>query len=93
MKVFVNNQAIKCSETDTILDVCRRQGVHIPILCEFASLNHRPGTCRMCLVEVVGVEDSSLVTACNTLVETNTHQHSLRACKKCSSLTSPALIC
>ncbi len=71
MKVFIDNQAIECSEKDTILEVCRRQGVHIPTLCEFAALNHRPGTCRMCLVEVKGDKDSSLVTACNTYVKNN----------------------
>ena len=85
MKVFVNNQVIQCSETDTILDVCRRQGIHVPTLCEFAALNHRPGTCRMCLVEVEGAEDSSLVTACNTLVKNNmrinTHSERVRSAR------------
>lgn len=71
MLATINLQPVEFTEGETILEVARRTGTFIPTLCEFAALNHRPGTCRMCLVEVTRADGTSrVVTACETrLVE------------------------
>ena len=38
---------------DTILDVCRKNGIHVPTLCYHPALPPE-GVCRVCLVEVAG---------------------------------------
>lgn len=70
----INGRSVAFQEGETILEVCRREGIFVPTLCEFAALNHRPGTCRMCLVETTEPADSPfapaqtprLSTACDT---------------------------
>ena len=52
----------------TILEAARAAKVEIPTLCYLKDLNEI-GACRMCLVEVEGID--SLVTACNTQIEEN----------------------
>jgi ferredoxin hydrogenase gamma subunit len=66
MKAFLNDVPVRFTEGETILEVARREGVFIPTLCEFAALHHRPGTCRMCLVEIVEKDRTRTVTACDT---------------------------
>ena len=66
----INGQSVTFNEGETILEVARRMGIFIPTLCEFAALNHRPGTCRMCLTEVTKANGvTQMVTACETRVE------------------------
>lgn len=68
MKATLNGQEVAFEASETILDVARRNGVHIPTLCEFHPIGHAPGTCRVCLVEmhVAGDTQARLVTACDT---------------------------
>lgn len=68
---WFNGQKIAIEEGETILKAARRAGVFIPTLCAFMPLNHTPGTCRMCLVEVFdnGSEEGRVVTACTTPVK------------------------
>lgn len=66
MKAFLNDLPVRFTEGETILEVARREGVFVPTLCEFAALHHRPGTCRMCLVEIVEKDRTRTVTACDT---------------------------
>lgn len=70
----INGRRVAFREGETILEVCRREGIFVPTLCEFAALAHRPGTCRMCLVETTEPSASpfepagpaKLATACDT---------------------------
>ena len=87
MLATINLQPVEFTEGETILEVARRTGTFIPTLCEFAALNHRPGTCRMCLVEVTRADGTSrVVTACETrLVEgdvVDTYSHKVRRMQK-----------
>ena len=87
MHAIINNMPVEFNEGDTILEAARRAGIFIPTLCEFAELHHRPGTCRMCLVEVEHADGASrVVTACETrLLEgdrVNTRTQKVRGMQK-----------
>lgn len=68
MKATINGLEVGFEASDTILDVARRNGIHIPTLCELHDINHSPATCRVCLVEVYQAEgaEPSYLTACDT---------------------------
>ena len=68
---WFNGQKVSFQEGQTILQVAKDAGVFIPTLCAFMPLNHTPGTCRMCLVEVFdeGEETGHVVTACTTPIK------------------------
>ncbi len=51
MKVKINNKTYEAREGETILDVCRREGIRIPTLCAHGKLK-REVVCRLCLVEI-----------------------------------------
>jgi iron-only hydrogenase group A len=46
----------------TILAAARQAGIHIPTLCTHDELDHRPATCRICLVETSS--SRNLVASC-----------------------------
>lgn len=75
MHVHVNGVRYKCQEGETVLDVCRRNGIHVPTLCHQADLSPY-GACRLCLVEVDGWErpmaSCALPVADNMKVRTDT---------------------
>ena len=64
----INGRDFEFTANETILDVARRNDVHIPTLCELNDIDHAPGTCRVCLVEVRRPDRSvpEYVTACDT---------------------------
>jgi len=69
MQVTINGKKVEVLKEDrTILELARRTGHYIPTLCELADIDHTPGTCRVCLVEIIraGETDSMIVTSCNT---------------------------
>ena len=68
----INGKPVEFAEEETILTVAKRHGHFIPTLCEMADLDHTPGTCRVCLVEIQRQNGSprQVVTACNTPMET-----------------------
>ncbi len=68
MKGYINNKPVEFKEGETILEVARRYGYFIPTLCELEEINHTPGTCRVCVVEIKmkDSDESLLVTSCNT---------------------------
>lgn len=68
MYANINGREVEFKANETILDVARRNGIHIPTLCELHDIDHAPGTCRVCLVEVHAGDDSAprYVTACDT---------------------------
>ena len=49
---WFNGQKVAFTDAQTILQVAKQADIFIPTLCAFMPLNHTPGTCRMCLVEV-----------------------------------------
>lgn len=75
MEIVINGQTINAEENETILQVAKRNGYNIPTLCHMDRLIPA-GNCRICVVEVKGIEDP--VTACNTrildgmIIETDT---------------------
>ena len=70
MQAFINGTPITFTEGETILQAARRTGHFIPTLCAFQPLNHTPGSCRVCLVDVtMPGGETLLLTACNTTLE------------------------
>lgn len=64
-RMTINGKQTEAPDGSTILDVAKREGVHIPTLCFLK--NHPPiGACRVCLVEVAGAR--TLMAACSTPV-------------------------
>ena len=72
MKAWINNREIEFTEGETILEAAKRAGIFIPTLCAYLPLDHTPGTCRMCLVQVDGMKDHPdglIVTACTAALQ------------------------
>ncbi|MBP3730496.1 MAG: iron hydrogenase small subunit [Mailhella sp.] len=67
MNAYINGTPCEFTEGETILQAARRSHVFIPTLCHFAPLGHKPGTCRVCAVEVRDdAGGTQMLTACNT---------------------------
>ena len=71
MKAYINDKEIEFSAGETVLQAARRVGIFIPTLCAYMPLDHTPGTCRVCLVEMTkaGETEKRIVTACTTPLE------------------------
>ena len=65
VKITIDGVSIDAPEGASLLDVARKNGVHIPTLCYHRDLNPT-GNCRMCVVEVQGAR--FLQAACVTTV-------------------------
>lgn len=68
----INGRAVTAAPNETILHCAQRYGIYIPTLCALDDIDHFPGTCRVCVVEikVPGKEAINIATSCNTpLVE------------------------
>jgi predicted molibdopterin-dependent oxidoreductase YjgC len=63
MNLTINGKQITAPENSSILDAARRNGIHIPTLCDDPRLEPHGG-CRLCLVQVKGMPRP--VTACTT---------------------------
>jgi bidirectional [NiFe] hydrogenase diaphorase subunit len=61
----IDGREVGAREDQTVLEVARENGIFIPTLCELPGLSN-PGACRLCLVEVKGV--NKLLPACVTRV-------------------------
>ncbi len=70
---YINGKEVSFEPDETILTVARRNGHFIPTLCEMADLNHTPGTCRVCLVEMRLANQTGyqVVTSCTTPMAEN----------------------
>ncbi len=66
MKAFINNTPVEFNEGETILAVAKKAGIYIPTLCALLAIDHTPGTCRVCLVEIRESDKSTITTACIT---------------------------
>jgi iron-only hydrogenase group A len=64
--VEINNQEVSAKKGETILSLLNRNGISVPTLCNLAGMTPS-GSCRMCIVEVEGMQD--LVPACSHPVE------------------------
>lgn len=65
VKLKINGQQICVPDNSTIMEAADEVGIHIPRLCYLKGINEI-GACRVCLVEVAGME--KLVPACDTQV-------------------------
>jgi formate dehydrogenase beta subunit len=66
IRITVDDRVVRAAEGQTILEACLDARIYIPHLCAHRDL-HPAGVCRVCLVEVQGVD--SPVTSCTTPVE------------------------
>lgn len=66
VSLTINGKDITVPEATTILEAAKKCYIDIPNLCHLDGLNEI-GACRVCVVEIEGVE--RLVTACNNVVE------------------------
>ncbi|MBU4603037.1 (2Fe-2S)-binding protein, partial [bacterium] len=62
INIKVDNIKIRVEEGITILDAAKEAGIKIPTLCVMPELEFAPGSCRICVVEVVGIP--ALVASC-----------------------------
>jgi bidirectional [NiFe] hydrogenase diaphorase subunit len=59
----INDELVSARADESLLDVIRQQGIELPTLCYMDGLSPRGG-CRLCLVEIQGV--NRLLPACMT---------------------------
>lgn len=52
VNVTIDNIPVCVEEGSTILDAAKIAGIKIPTLCACTEINHTPGACRVCVVEV-----------------------------------------
>ena len=72
VNITINGKEFSAEPSETILEVSKRNGFHIPTLChlnlhDMNYCNH-PVSCRICMVEVEQGGKSRLVPACDTFV-------------------------
>lgn len=86
-EIIINNYPLKVSKGDTILTAARKNGIKIPVLCNWPELSPT-GACRLCVVEIKGTPD--LVPACSTPVSEGMiiQTHSLKVIKARKNLVS-----
>ncbi|WP_321447696.1 [FeFe] hydrogenase, group A [uncultured Cohaesibacter sp.] len=70
IKLQINNKQCMAFPNETILSCARRHDIYIPTLCELDDIDHTPGTCRVCVVEITHSKHNGaqIVTSCNTPV-------------------------
>src|SRR6056297_1809598 len=61
MNLTVDNMPLQVEEGTTVLEACRKAGIKVPTLCYLEKVQ-AIGACRVCLVEIEGVND--LVASC-----------------------------
>lgn len=87
MKITLNGQEREARSGETILELCRREGVAIPTFCYHPAFGGQ-GACRMCMVEVkeAGQQNSRLVASCtyplNSSVEITTESERIQRLRR-----------
>jgi len=66
MQIKINDKIFNCEEGDSVLAVCKKNGISIPTLCAHLDLLPSEGVCRMCLVETN--QSKCLVSSCTQKV-------------------------
>lgn len=61
----INDKQVSAEDSQTVLSIAQEQGIRIPTLCHLEGV-YDVGACRLCLVEVAGV--NKLLPACTTRV-------------------------
>ena len=76
----VNGKTLEAKDGDNLLDVLRKNNIHVPALCHMSGL-FPTGACRMCVVEVDG--QRGLVPSCSCAVNDgmNVNTHTKRVLK------------
>lgn len=64
--IIINGKTHKAKEGEVLLDVIKRAGIEVPTLCDHPDLKAF-GACRMCVVEVEGM--NNLITSCSHPVQ------------------------
>jgi bidirectional [NiFe] hydrogenase diaphorase subunit len=70
----IDGKPVSAADDQTVLDVARENGIHIPTLCHVPGLS-AVGACRLCLVEIAGsakLQPACLTKATEGLVVTTT---------------------
>ena len=52
VEVTIDGKKVMVEPNTTILGAATKVGIKIPTLCAMPEINHYPGSCRMCVVEV-----------------------------------------
>jgi len=72
LNIKINGKECQGQEGQTILDVAKENGYHIPTLCHFKigneGLCNHPVGCRVCMVEVKRGENGVLLPACDQVI-------------------------
>ena len=68
IEIAINGRTVKARDREPLIDVCEREGLHIPTLCHHRRLEPY-GVCRVCMVKVSWGDKSKYVTACNYPVQ------------------------
>lgn len=82
IKLTIDNKEVEVAKGTTMLTAAKQIGVEIPTLChmhlEDMNIEHNPGGCRICVVEVDGRRN--LAPSCNSKCEAgmNIKTHSMR---------------
>jgi NADP-reducing hydrogenase subunit HndD len=82
VKLTIDNKQVEVDKGTTIYKAARKLGIDIPVLCymhlEDLNIEHKPGGCRICVVEVEGRRN--LAPSCSTEVADGmiVKTHSLR---------------
>ncbi|MEA5083869.1 MAG: NADH-dependent [FeFe] hydrogenase, group A6 [Lachnospiraceae bacterium] len=66
VKLIIDGQNVEAPENTTILEAARSVDINIPSLCYLKGINNI-GACRVCIVEVEGIEN--MVSSCNNPVK------------------------
>ena len=66
VRLTIDDETVEVPEGTTLLEAARKIGIRIPTLCALPELNHTPGSCRVCMVEVE--RSRNLAAACVTTV-------------------------
>jgi NADP-reducing hydrogenase subunit HndD len=66
MQIKINEKLYDCENGDSVLAVCKKNGIRIPTLCAHLDLLPSEGVCRMCLVETN--QSKCLVSSCTQKV-------------------------
>lgn len=76
----VNGKTLTAKEGDNLLEVMRKNNIHVPALCHMPNL-FPTGACRMCVVEVEG--QPGLIPSCSCVVNEgmNVNTHTKRVLK------------
>jgi NADP-reducing hydrogenase subunit HndD len=82
IKLTIDNKEVEVAKGTTMLTAAKQIGVEIPTLCHMhlkdMNIEHKPGGCRICVVEVDGRRN--LAPSCNSKCEAgmNIKTHSMR---------------